>query len=81
MSLCCLIPFEHHPFAFEHKHFVFVIVAVPRRVSAGGDFELAHGKSGRAVGLPQQRADRATVGPFHIDRLGRHRFVMIDFHV
>ena len=67
------VAFEDDAAAFEDEDFVLVVVAVPRGVAAGGDFELAHGEGGRAVGLAEEPADRAAGGAGHIDGFGGSR--------
>jgi hypothetical protein len=74
------VPFEHDAVAFEHKNLVFVRVAVFWRISAWFDFELPHGKIGRALLLIDQPANLAADGALHGDRRLSHLFVMLHFH-
>src|SRR5689334_6799772 len=50
------IALQHHALPFQHEHFVLIGMAVFRRKSAWGNFELAHGKIRSAVFLVDQPA-------------------------
>src|SRR5438477_6513071 len=74
------VAFKYHAVSFQHENFMFVIVAVPRSVTAGGNFEFSHGESRCAVRLAQQPPNRTAVRAWHFDGLGGNRLMMIDLH-
>ena len=61
------IAFEHNSLAFEHKHLMFVGVAVFRCVAIRLNGTLAHGKIRSAICIVDQPTDTTALGPLHLD--------------